>query len=165
VNHRLRRQAGRVKLLALGLTVLALGAPDAQARLGETVPELIQRFGRGEERAPFFPGSQHLVFIRQGFVIDVALIDGTSQMELYSLYNQRSNTVLDGDKVKELLGIEDQGQHWTPIATDEDNKWLRDDGAVAFFNRTNQTFSAETKNYIDQEGAYTRPRQPSLDGF
>lgn len=154
-----------MKLLAFGVIALAWAAPAAHARLGETEPELIERFGQAEERAPFFPGSRHLVFVRQGFVIDVALIDGTSQMELYSLYNPRSNSLLDGDKVKELLGIENQGHRWTPVATDSDNKWVRDDGAVAFFNRTNQTFSAETRTYIDDESAYTRPRQPSLDGF
>ncbi len=158
-------QAPRVKLFAFSLIAFALSAPAVQARLGETEPELIQRFGAGEPRAPFFPGSRHLVFIKQGFVIDVALIDGTSQMELYSLYNQRSDAVLDGDKVRELLGVEDQGHRWSPVATDEDNKWIRDDGAVAFFNRTNQTFSAETRTYLERESAFTHPRQPSLDGF
>jgi hypothetical protein len=29
----------------------------------------------------------------------------------------------------------------------------------------NQTFSAETRTYLDQESAYTHPKQPSLDGF
>ncbi len=155
----------KVKLLAFSLFALAWGAPAAHARLGETEPELIQRFGQAEERTPFFPGTRHLVFVKQGFVIDVALIDGISQMELYSLYDSRSSTLLDGDKVKELLGIEDQGHRWTPVATDSDNKWVRDDGAVAFFNRMNQTFSAETRTYLDQESAYTHPKQPSLDGF
>ena len=154
-----------MKLLAVGLTVLALGTPNVHARLGETEPELIERFGQAEERAPFLPGTRHLVFVKQGFVIDVGLIDGTSQLEIYSLYNPRSNTVLDGDKVRVLLGLESQGHRWTPVATDSDNKWVRDDGAVAFFNRTNQTFSAETRTYIDGESEYTRPRQPSLDGF
>jgi hypothetical protein len=154
-----------MKFFALGLAVLTLGAPSAQARLGETEPELIQRFGAAELRPPFFPGTRHVVFIKQGFVIDVGLIDGVSEMELYSLYDSRSNTLLDGDKVKELLSIEDQGQRWTPVATETYDKWRRDDGAIAFFNRTNQTFSVETRTYIDQEKAYSQSQQPSLDGF
>jgi hypothetical protein len=154
-----------VKFLAFGLAALALSAPAAQARLGETEPELIQRFGDEELRPPFFPGTRHLVFVKQGFVIDVGLIDGISEMELYSLDHGRTRTYIEPDKVKALLAIESQGHPWTPIVANSNDKWTRDDGAVAFFNYNEQTFSAETMNYRDREKAYHRSQQPSLDGF
>jgi hypothetical protein len=154
-----------MKLLALGLAVMALGAPGAQARLGDTEAELIQRFGEEEQRPAFFPGVHHLVFIKQGFVIDVGLIDGVSQMELYSLDHSRRHAYIEPDQVKALLAIESQGHQWTPVVNNQDDKWTRDDGAVAYFNTPDQTFSAETDTYREMEKNYHRSQQPSLDGF
>jgi hypothetical protein len=160
-----RRQARRMKLLALGLAVLALGAPGAQARLGETEPELIQRFGDEEQRPAFFPGVRHLVFIKQGFVIDVGLIDGVSQLELYSLDHSRRHASIEPDQVKALLALESQGHSWTPVVNNQTDKWTRDDGAVAYFSNPDQTFSAETETYREREKDYHKAQQPSLDGF
>jgi hypothetical protein len=155
-----------VKLLALGLFALALAAPPARARLGDSESELVQRFGDEELRPSFFPGARHLVFVKQGFVIDVGLIDGIAQMELYSLDHAHTNaTAIEPAKVNALLSLESQGHTWTPVMTNSDDKWTRDDGAVAFFSQRNQTFSAETRSYRDLEWDYRRSRQPSVDGF
>ena len=151
--------------LALGLAVLALAAPRAQARLGETESELIQRFGDEEQRPAFYPGVRHLLFVKQGFVIDVGLIDGISQLEIYRLDRGRFGNYIEADKIKALLALESQGHQWTPVVDPNNDKWTREDGAVAFFNDDDQTFTAETRIFRDTEKNYRRSQQPSLDGF
>jgi hypothetical protein len=154
-----------VKLLAFSLAALALGAPAAQARLGDSEAELIQRFGDEEVRPPFFTGARHLVFVKQGFVIDVGLIDGISEMELYSLDHAQHYTVLEAGKVRALLSLESQGHPWTPVVTENNDKWTRGDGAVAYFSQRDQTFSVESGIYRDKERDYRQSQQPSIEGF
>jgi hypothetical protein len=154
-----------MKLLAVGLAALTITTTSVQARLGDTEAELIQRFGDEQQRPPYFPGVRHLVFVKQGFVIDVGLIDGVSEMESYSLEHPRQHAYIEPDQIKALLALESQGHDWTPVVENRNDKWTRDDEAQALFNDTDQVFTVETETYRDRERDYYKPQQPSLDGF
>lgn len=107
-------------LLTLVLTLFAF-AP-AQARLGETLQEIIQRFGPGElSDMQRQPGSKTYKYLKDDIQIEVVIDQGKSIWEIY----QRKNTsgqFPEADIKNILAGYKEQKRNWH-VDRDAQNRW------------------------------------------
>jgi hypothetical protein len=167
VKNRARGHSGRVKFLVCCLSLLALASLSAQARLGETEEQLVDRFGSGSHTPKFWddlPGVTYILFSKQNFSIYVGLLNGKSAYERY----QTDRGVSD-ELIRQLLVVESEGHKWSPPQTwpSVGSGRLRDDGAIAY--AWNSAFIFKSKEYAEKESAREKmaedSRQPRIDGF
>ena len=102
-------------------------------------------------------------FQRNGFEIDVTLLDGVSASESFKKVNGDPFT---SEEVQTLLGDNSGGRTWqAPQMVKGETHWLRDDGSMA--SLSNGRVLKLTS--IDLISAKTQARQleaaPSLQGF
>jgi len=120
--------------LLVGLTFTAA----AQARLGETMPELIDRFGKGipaRKATVYVDGNQREVgtlvaFRYEEWRIDVIMIDGSCARIRYA----KSPTWTE-QQIATLLEKNAQGLAWKEELATSGRKWTRQDGAIAIWDQ------------------------------
>lgn len=106
--------------LTLVLTLLAL-AP-AQARLGETVQEIIQRFGTGQlSDIQRQPGAKTYKYFKDDFQIEVVIDQGKSIWEIYQRKNA-AGEFPEADIKNILAGYKEQKRNWH-VDRDAANRW------------------------------------------
>lgn len=107
-------------LLTLALTLLTL-AP-AQARLGETEQEIIQRFGTGElSDMQRQPGAKTYKYRKDDIQIEVVFDQGKSIWEIYQRKNI-SGQFPEADIKNILAGYKEQKRNWH-VDRDAQNRW------------------------------------------
>lgn len=119
------------QLPSLAAMLLALVLPQsASGRIGETFEEIKVRFGEGEKQeSNRLPGSDKYYFVKNGFGIEVMIVDGRSVMEIY----HRVNGKITDAEIQELLRLNDDLRHWR--FSKKDNQWKRDDKKLVAFRQ------------------------------
>jgi hypothetical protein len=141
---------------------------SAQARIGEDLPALMSRYGQplpppDEKPALDKNGSGRESFHRNGFQIDVVLVNGESAQESFKKLNGEAFTAQEVDT---LLADNAQGRTWqAPETSNGKSRWLRDDGSTASLSdsRVLQITSNALLNLEAQ--AQQLQKTPSLEGF
>ena len=153
-----------MKFVLLASLFLACVTASAQARLGESMPQLVERYGDPlpKDKDKNSPDNM-ATFQRNGFQIDVTLLDGISAVESFKKLNGDPFTV---EEVQTLLADNSGGRAWqAPQAVHDEKQWMRDDGSMATL--THQRILKLTS--VDMLRAETTNKQlqaaPSLDGF
>ncbi len=149
-------------LLLIGVTV------SAQARLGEAVPQLVERYGPPVEKADQKPEPGKVAavvetFQKNGFQIVVTLLDNVSAAESFKKLNGDSFT---SDEVQTLLEDNSAGHTWqAPQQVNGKQQWLRDDGSVATLDLT-RVLTLVSADLLNMEStAKQLQAAPSLQGF
>ena len=152
---------------------------SAQARLGETLDQLTDRYGPGANAGTptaTYPVSVRL-FHKGGWSITVKLIDGISVGEKF----QKQGTPSD-EEISTLLSSNAQGQTWTEKSTSRmlvqiflpvpsvSKSWQRDDGALALLTGPLPVcLELQSKQLIEtdqaKEAADKKAKETSLQGF
>jgi hypothetical protein len=147
--------------------VLGIASP-AWARLGETGDQLVTHYGQPlSEMDQKAEGNKvplaELVFQKNGFEIDVSLVDGISSKESFRKLN---GDTISLSEARTLLNLNSGGSGWeAPQILGDDKQWGRDDGAVATLIG-GRIFTVKSKALIDEETAAKKlVSTPSLDGF
>ena len=149
-------------LLLLAVTV------SAQARLGEEMSQLASRYGEplpkpDAKAAASASGPDVETFQRNGFQIEVTLIQGVSARESFKKLN---GDPISDQEVNTLLADNAQGFAWqAPHNADGQTNWVRDDGSVATLvgGHVLRMTAASLLNAEAREKQLERA--PSLDGF
>ena len=124
----------RALVMIVGLAL----ATVAEARLGETMPELVARFGEtvGKNKVTLFvDGRQREVgeafrFRVDDWAIDVVMIDGICARIRYAKSEPWTE-----DQLTEVLRKNAQELAWKEESTTEVRTWTRTDGAVANWDK------------------------------
>ena len=120
------------------MTGLAL-ATVAQARLGETMPELVARFGDSSKLgkgAVFVDGNAREVgklftFRHEDWRIDVVMVDGICARIRYAKPEAWTD-----EQIAAVLQLNAQGHAWKEQPPATERKWIRADGAIATWTKT-----------------------------
>jgi hypothetical protein len=156
----------KTALLTFCFIVTVVGT--AQARLGETADQLVQRYGppltendqKGEADKI---AKADVVFQKGGFQISVTVVDGLSVAELFKKINGQP---LSTGEVRTLLGANAQGREWEAPQDGNGGKlWTRDDSATAMLGE-NGTLLIKSRELVSKETSAKKLEQaPSLEGF
>jgi hypothetical protein len=155
-----------MKVVLLAPLFLAVTMACAQARLGEGLPQLVSRYGdplpKSDEKPPTNQVGSMEVFQRNGFQIDVTLLDGVSVQESFKKLNGDSFT---SQEIEALLAINAQGRAWqAPHKVNGQTQWMCDSGSVAAL--IGHTFQITSPTLLDTKAqAKQLDHAPSLDGF
>jgi len=157
-----------MRILALLCIFVLVVTATAQARLGESDAQLVQRFGK-----PFF--HQHLswcdkeTFSVNGFSIDVILLSGQSVGETYRI----SKGTFTEEQIYDLLQDNSQGYQWDEVAKSAipqdlfhsiKQMWQRPNGSTA--KLTGNAFEFRSIYLIMAESAANKPPPaPTTAGF
>jgi hypothetical protein len=156
----------RTALLTFCFVVTVAGT--AQARLGETPDQLVQRYGQPlSEKDQKGEGDKialaDVVFEKGGFQVSVTVVDGLSVAESFKKLNGQPITTLE---VRTLLSANSQGHEWAaPEESKGGKSWNRDDSATALLGQDG-TLLIKSPELVNKEVAAKRAEKtPSLDGF
>jgi hypothetical protein len=110
----------------LVLLLALLAAVSAQARIGETPPELAHRYGDGHrEKAVGASGIDLIRYGRAGFDVEVTFADGLSVREVY----RRRGRQLTDEEISQLIrGMKGHGFFWSFHRSKK--LWISGDGKV-----------------------------------
>jgi len=153
-------------MLTLAFVVTVAGT--AQARLGETADQLVQRYGQPlSENDQKGEGGKialaQVVFQKGGFEVDVTVVDGNSVAELFKKLNGQP---LSLSEIRTLLGANAQGREWeAPQVVDGAKLWVRDDNATARLNQDGSLTIKSRELVLKEAMAKKLQSAPSLDGF
>lgn len=157
----------KIALPAL-LFVLLCTAP-AWARLGETGDQIVARYGQPLSQSDQKAEGKKialtiLVFQKNGFEIQVSLLDGVSDQESFRKLN---GDVFALTEARALLALNSQGLGWEqPADGDGVKTWTRDDASTAVLTDGGRTLTITAKDLLDKEDAARKAETtPSLDGF
>jgi hypothetical protein len=155
-----------VKIVLLAPLFLVVTMACAQARVGEALPELVSRYGdplpKSDEKPPPNQVGSMEVFQRNGFQIDVTLLDGVSAQESFKKLNGDS---LSSQEIQTLLADNAQGRAWqAPHKVNGQTQWMSDNGSVAAL--IGHTLQITSPTLLDTKAqAKQLDHAPSLDGF
>jgi hypothetical protein len=156
------------------LSFVLLSAGNASARLGETLDQLVTRYGPPLGRLPETPKTFH----KGNWIIIVSLLNGISVGEKFQKPGGPT-----ADEIAQLLAINAQDQHWTlkqngptfwgsliPVPGTPSKTWMRDDGAMAMLTTGLPIYlNIESKELLDQEAAakaaQDKAKQINTQGF
>lgn len=80
-----------------------------QARVGETMEEIIVRFGQvHKDETSRIPGTDHYAYEKNGFKVEVIIAGGKSIFEVY----HRNDKEITNEDIKELLKANEEGHSW-----------------------------------------------------
>lgn len=112
-----------MKTVLLSLATVCFLISPAQARLGETLQEIIQRFGPGElSDMQRQPGAKTYKYHKDDFQIEVVIDQGKSIWEIYTRKNGNGGQFTDADIKNILAGYKDQKRNWHEDR-DTANRW------------------------------------------
>jgi hypothetical protein len=112
-----------MKLLVAFIAVLSFATLPAQCRIGETLDELVARFGevKKDREATRMPGHDQFSFKMNGMVIECVMTDGKCVMEVF----HRPGGMISNEDIKDLLKSEADGHTWG--FNPKLKQWLRSD--------------------------------------
>jgi hypothetical protein len=113
------------------LLAFALLASSALGCLGETEPELAQRYGKQTKTGTSkLPGVTIRGYQFKGFAVVVGMLNDRSAFEMYS---KRDQSKLSTTEVGALMNANAGGGTWTVVADPafEGTKWVLSDGSVS----------------------------------
>ncbi len=120
MNPRLPRQ------ILIYATLLLLSCGVSQARIGESYDELVARYGKPVTDIPM-EGLRKLLFEKEGFFIDVDLVDNKAEQIIYSS-EKKKRAPLSENEVKAFLdkniGINKKAE-WTKGSLIEETQFFR----------------------------------------
>jgi len=158
-----------MRIVILSLFFISTLAGIAQARLGETADQLVQRYGQPlSENDQKGQGDKialaDVVFQKGGFQIKVTVIDGISVAEAFEKINGQPLMI---GEVRTLLADNSQGHEWeAPQTVDAGKLWVRDDNATAVANQDGTRLIIKSRELVARETMAKRlETRPSLDGF
>jgi hypothetical protein len=179
------QERGSMKKIFLFITLSLLFANFAHARIGETLPELEKRFGKGKALSKLFvksPFSKIVDLKKNGIRIRAYFID-SDKCDMIS-YSAKPGQSLKPDERAKFLNLNKQESVWikTPKPTrfyDKSNlfkpkeSWKRKDGKMFAYNFSNRTISILTPNYLEKQkelddkiaAEKAKKEKHKLDGF
>ncbi len=157
----------------------------AEARIGETLPELEKRFGKGKPLSKLFakaPFVKIISFTKNNIKIRAYFID-SDKCDMIS-YSAKAGQYLKPEEIAKLMEINKQGSEWiktpkgirfekkTNLPTPKES-WRRKDGKMFAYNFSNSTISILTKHYLEKYKELTdkiatekaEKEKHKLDGF
>ena len=152
----------------LSLSLAALLALPAHARLGETADELVMRYGQPlKEADQKAEGDKiplaNVAFQRGGFQIEVTITNGVSVQEHFHKLNGQP---IDTDEVRTLLAANAQGRTWlAPQTMNGERTWMRDDATMAKLSADGTLTIALPALNAQEAVAKKLTEKPSLQGF
>ncbi len=132
----------------------------ARADVGQSEAEVDQRYGKsvGEVQTQTFGVMRG--FVSAEYVIGVKLVDGVSQMEMFS---KRDQSDMSASEIERLLKANGTGQ-WKAEPTGKPTwrRWRReDDGAVALYDaRRHYLYISSSKFYEEQLSGIEKAEPP-----
>jgi hypothetical protein len=157
-----------MRIVLLTLALFAIISVRAQARVGETPDQLVERYGqplkevdqKGEgEKIPL----ARVTFQKGGYQIDVTITGGVSVQETFKKLNSQPITM---EEAQILLNANAQGLVWNAPKKDGDaTTWTRDDNAVAELAGDGSMIIRSRQLSVEEKMAKQLQDKPSLDGF
>jgi hypothetical protein len=157
-----------MKIAMLASLLLLCLTAAAQARLGESISQLVSRYGPPVSTAEQKPGPGKVAAVvdtyqKNGFQIVVTRLGDVSAAESFKKLNGDAFT---SDEVQTLLEDNSAGRAWqAPQQVNGKQQWLRDDGSIASLDGGHvlTLVSAELLNM--ESSAKQLQAAPSLQGF
>ena len=122
----------------------------ASARIGETEPEIVARYGKSIGDIPTQSFGKVRGFVQPGFVVGVAFVNGVSDMEMFSKNDQSDMTPAEIDKFMKTNGVGE----WKIEATGKPGwrRWRRDgDALVALYDVTRHFLYINSKRFFEAQ--------------
>jgi hypothetical protein len=145
--------------------LLCLTLIPAQARLGETLEQCTARYGDVVSTNADAIGEKGVVYQKNGYIIAVVIFNGRAARETFGKIN---GNALSDNEMKTLLDSESSsGNLWL----DHDNNdahqtWVREDNAVALYDKTVNALLLETHDYVTAQAAKQKAGETNnLNGF
>ena len=141
------------KLLQLPLALLLTAGSiiPCRANVGESEAAIEERYGKSFGQIPTNTFGVVSGFIAGGYVVGVKLVDGTSEMEMFSK-GDRSD--MPASEIDRLLKKNSPGE-WKAELTGKPHwrRWRRDDGtAVALYDAARHFLYISSKNFYEIKG-------------
>jgi hypothetical protein len=150
------------------LCFIAIVSGNAQARLGESADQLVQRYGQPlSENDQKGEGDKialaDVVFQKGGIQINVTVVDGASVAETFKKINGQA---LSTSEIRILLNANAQGREWeAPEMLHGSKIWRRDDSATAV-QAADGSLTIKSRELVAKETTAKKlEHAPSLEGF
>lgn len=121
------------------------------ANVGESEAAVMERYGKSFGQIPTSTFGVVSGFIAGGYVVGVKLIDGTSEMEMFSKGDQSD---MGASEIDRLLKKNSPGD-WKAELTGKPHwrRWRRDDGSVvALYDAARHFLYITSKNFYELKG-------------
>jgi hypothetical protein len=150
------------RLLTL-LSALALLAPAARARLGESEKQCENRYGTptGTDVDPLLGDQKSVLYKKNGFVIRITFLNGRAGS---IRFEKEDRSAITQDQIRLLLQFNSNGAEWRQTLTEKDGVlgWDRQDG------KGEATASADRKFLVIATAEFKlslRAKAAGVDGF
>ena len=100
---------------------IALLAPCAQARIGETPAEIAARYGEGKKIRDRLPGAETFQYKKNTYTIEVIIYKDKSIWEIF----HRDDKDITDDDIKEILKLNADSHGWRQDK--KTKRWIRGD--------------------------------------
>ena len=118
-------------LLSAVILVATLSALPVHARIGETMEQLVQRYGEGQKvNNTRMPVGEQFEFTKKPFGVQAVMLDGKCVKEVL---HRVEGPIISDVEIKELLKANGEGHTWAYIRKDE--VWMRSDHKVRAFRQ------------------------------
>jgi len=134
------------------LLVLVALTTIASARIGETEDEISARYGQSIGDISTEAFGKVRGFMSMNYVVAVKLIDGRSQMEMFSKNNQSDLSAIE---IEKLLRENGGGEWKAELITGKPvwRRWRREDGAlVALYDAGRHFLYINSKQFYEDQG-------------
>ena len=148
-------------LLAV-LLLIAAGVVPCRANLGESEAAIEERYGKSFGQIPTSTFGVVNGFIAGGYVVGVKLVDGTSEMEMFS---KGDRSEMPASEIDRLLRKNSPGD-WKAEITGKPHwrRWRRDDGsAVALYDVARHFLYINSKSFYEVKGQQMEQQEWNLD--
>lgn len=146
-------------LIALSLFSLVV---SARANVGEAEAAITERYGKSFGQIPTNTFGVINGFIAGGYVVGVKLVDGTSEMEMFS---KGDKSEMPASEIDRLLQKNSPGD-WKAELTGKPQwrRWRRDDGsAVALYDAVRHFLYISSKNFYEVKGQQMEQQEWKFD--
>lgn len=157
-----------MKIILLTPFILAVAMVAAQARIGEDASQLAERYGEPLSKSVQKPGPDKIgltveTFQKNGFEVDVTLLDGASVEESFQKMNGEPFT---SEEIQTLLDDNSEGRAWqAPQSMKGQTEWMRDDGSMATLANGHVLKITSIQLLTTETRAGRMQLAPSLQGF
>jgi hypothetical protein len=152
--------AERMKQLLCAVLLLAATAPLASARIGESDSEISARYGESVGDIPTQAFGKVRGFKSADYVVAVKLVNGRSQMEMFSKTDQSEMTASEIDN---LLKANGAGVWKAELVTGRPGwrRWRREDDAlVALYDAGRHFLYINSKQFYEDQGKKIETGEP-----
>ena len=143
------------------LVVLVALTTIASARIGETEDEISTRYGQSIGDISTEAFGKVRGFMSVNYVVAVKLIDGRSQMEMFSKNDQSD---LSAGEIENLLRENGAGEWKAELITGKPGwrRWRREDGAlIALYDAGRHFLYINSKQFYEDRGKKIEASEPA----